>query len=312
MLAREERQSAGLGRVPLKALVPLVILGLLWGSQFALTKIALETVAPASAAAVRISVGCLIIWIVFAWRGLRVPRDLGRWRQFAVHGLLANVGPGLLLAWGQLHVESSLAGILNSTAPIFVFLITWLWTRHEQVDWERVIGVFVGLGGVAVIIGLDALAGLDRGVAGQLAIVAATVGYAVAAIYAHRFSDLPSEVPAACVTTISATVLTAIAFTYDGPALLGASHRSLAALVVTGLFTGLGIVLYFYSIRTIGALATSAASYLKAGFSVLIGCMVLGEPFSGGIAVGLLAVVIGVAAINGQFGGFGGFGGRLR
>jgi drug/metabolite transporter (DMT)-like permease len=279
----------------------LLLLGGLWGVQFSLIKITLETLPPVTATAGRIAIAALVLLAVLLVRRLGVPRTTRQWGQFAAHGLMANIVPGVLLAWGQLHISSALAGVLNSMAPIFVFLITWLWTRHEPVGWQRLLGVVIGLGGVVAIIGVDALGQFDRGVVGQIAIVLGTSGYAFAAIYARRFSGLAPEVPAACVTIASATLLSIGAMVLERPDLTAASGRSLLALVCSGaVTTGLGMIVYFYCIRTLGALATSAASYLKAGVGVLVGVTVMGEAFTPAIAIGLLAVVVGVVAINEQ------------
>ena len=297
-------------------LAMLVFLGFVWGAQYGLTKIVLETIPPVTATAVRVGLATLVLWSVVAYAGHAVPRDARSWRDFTVHGCLALIIPGVLIAWGQLHVDSALTSVLNSTAPIFVFLITWLWSKHEPVGWQRLFGILVGLVGIVLIVGLDALNGLGRSFAGQLAIVLATFGYGMGAVWGRRFDKRPAELTAACVTTTAAVILTVLAGLLEQPQALHLSWRSAVALAVSAIVcTGIGMIFYFRLLNAIGPIGTSAVSYVKAGFGVLTGCVVLGEPFTTAIAIGLGAVAIGVAAINNQLGGtaewLGGVGRRL-
>ena len=283
-------------RLPLELLL-LATVGFLWGAQFGFTKIQLETMPPVTSVAIRLMFGALFMWGIVLAHGATVPGGLTRWRDFAIQGLLTSAGPGVLIAWGQQYVDSALAAILHSTSPILVMLITLLYTRQESIgpalrrprdrprrrlDDHRLRGA----------------QGIDRGFADQIVIMAATFGTLSATLFAaasqayRRSRQRPPPSPARRSVAILAMIV-------ERPLAVDPSARSLAATVVGGaLCNGVGSIIYFRLIRTLGSLGTSTVSFLKAAFGVVIGCFVLGEPFTASIAIGLSAVLIGVAAVN--------------
>jgi drug/metabolite transporter (DMT)-like permease len=189
--------------------------------------------------------------------------------------------------------------VLNSTSPVFVTLITLAWTRHEAIGWRRIVGLLAGLAGVVVIIGAEALGGLGQSVAGQAAIVLATLGFAMAAIWGRKFSQVPVEVTAAGTLTFAGITLLPFALAIDEPWLLAPTRASVVALVMQAAFGGaLGFVLYFRLVRTLGSLGVASVGYLKAAFSVAIGVAIMGEPLTLSLVAGLALVVAGVALIN--------------
>jgi drug/metabolite transporter (DMT)-like permease len=281
----------------------LGVLSLAWGSAYGLTKVALETITPLTAVASRCALAALLLWLVVLWRGHRTPTDRATWGRFLVQSLLQSAFPFTLITWGQQYVDSGLAGVLNSTSPIFVVLITLIWTRHERVGAEQLLGLALGLGGVMLIVGLEAIGGFDRGLAGQLAIVIATFGFALAYFWARKLEGVPVEVAAAGTMATAALTLVPFALAIEAPWRLEPSVRSLAALFVqAGFGAAIGFLIYFRLTRTLGSIGTSSVAYLKAGVSVLIGVALLGEPFGWSLGLGLLAVMLGVALINGQLG----------
>ncbi len=162
-------------RLPLELLL-LGVVGFLWGAQFGFTKIQLESMPPVTSVAIRLMFGAVFMWGIVIAQGVTVPFGFRTWRDFATQGLLTSAGPGGLIAWGQQYVDSALAAILNSTSPILVMLVTLLYTRQESIGPRRFLGLAIGLGGVITIIGFEALKGLDRGFAGQIVIMMATLG----------------------------------------------------------------------------------------------------------------------------------------
>lgn len=279
----------------------LFVLALAWGSSYAFTKIALQSISPLTAVAGRVLFAALLLWGLLLWLGRAIPRDLETWRLLFVQGLLQSTIPFTMITWGQQYVDSGLTGVLNSTSPIFVTAITLLWTRHEKIGALRLAGLLIGLAGVLLIVGVEATAGMSRGFLGQVAIVLATIGFAFAAIWGRRFAHIPVEVTAAGTLLLAGLTLLPFAIVFERPWTLQPSTASLIALAVQGAFGGaIGFLLYFRLVRTIGSLGVSSVAYLKAGVSVLIGVVMLGEPLTASLAVGLAAVIIGVAMLNSQ------------
>lgn len=285
-------------RLPVELFL-LAVVGFFWGAQFGFTKIQLETMPPVTGVAMRLAIAAVFMWAIVFAQGMRAPTGLRTWRDFTIQGLLSSAGPGVLIAWGQQYVDSALAAILNSTSPIVVTVITLLYTRQESVGPKRFVGLALGLGGVITVIGFGALDGLDRGFAGQIVIMLATLGYASATLFGRRFTAISPFAAAAATATCSAILMTILAFIVESPLAIDPSSRSIAATVASGMLcNGIGLMIYFRLIRTLGSLGTSTVSFLKAAFGVVIGCFLLGEPFTTSIAIGLTAVLIGVAAVN--------------
>lgn len=277
----------------------LVLLAILWGSSYLFIKLALATIPPLTLIAMRAVIAALLLVLVVLHRRHQFPADSASWRQLIVQSLLTSTVAWILLVWGQQYVDSGLAGVLNSTSPIFVFFITLLWTRHEGVSWRRFSGAFLGIVGVMLIIGTDALEGLGQEVLAQLSILAGAAVYGAAAIYGRRLGHLPPTVTAASTMILASVCLVPLALIVDRPWTLSPSLESLSAALMLATFCTAGaLLIYFRLIRTLGSLGVASQAYLRSGVSVLLGVVVLGEQPTWIIAMGLAAVIVGVAAIN--------------
>jgi drug/metabolite transporter (DMT)-like permease len=284
---------------PLSEIALLVLLGLLWGSPYALTKIALATIPPITLAAGRVVLAAAFLWIVVWMTGAKIP-----WRsrfvpQLFIQGMLACVLPYTLITFGQQSVDSALAAILNSTTPLFAFLISLAGVRHEDIRAGSLFGVAVGMGGIVLIAGADAFAGIGKGTLGQAAILLATASSACSVIYARRLADIAPSVVAAGMLTAAAVVLVPLCFVAEHPLSVTPSSAALIALAVNGIAaTAVGFLIYFRIVGTIGIVGTASVGYLKPVVGVLVGCLVMGEHLTWTVATGLVTTCIGVAAIN--------------
>lgn len=279
----------------------IVLMAALWGSSYSFVKIALETVTPFTLVACRTAISAAMIACIVLIRRPAIPRRPDYWGRLVIQSFINATLPFTAFAWGQQYVSAGLAGIMNSTSPIFVFLITALWTRHEAAGPERLFGTIVGLGGVLMIIGFDALGGLGENVLAQAVLLAATFCYALSAVHGRHFAGVAPEVTAAGALGLSSLVMIPLAFILEDPLSLAPTPAAIFSIFYIGLLsTGLTFIIYFYLVERVGSMNTVSASYLRAGFAVLFGMMILSEPFTWKLAVGLSGVVIGVAAISGQ------------
>lgn len=274
----------------------LVLLGILWGIPYALTKVALTTIPPITMVAARVSLAAVSLWVVVWFMG---NQKLAHWRlmpQLFVQGCLACLIPYTMIALGQRSVDSSLAAILNSTAPLFVCLIGWVWSPHERLGASKWFGATLGLCGVVMIMGLGAL---SRTTAGQLLILAATCSSAIGVIYGRRLREITPEFAAATTLTSAAIALVPLSFWLEAPLRTSPSWNSIYALAANAIVaTALGFVVYFRLLRTIGSVGTASVGYLKPAVGVLIGWALMTEDVNWKTAAGLAAIVIGVAFIN--------------
>jgi drug/metabolite transporter (DMT)-like permease len=188
---------------------------------------------------------------------------------------------------------------LNSTTPLFVCVIGLLWTRHELLTLGRLVGVSAGLSGVVLIAGASSLIGLGQSSFGQAAIILASMSSAVAAIQGRRLNDVSPELAAAGTLTCGAVILVPLSFVVEAPLQSTPSVGSIAALLFNAFVaTALRSVIYFRLLRTIGSMGTTSVSYLKPAVGVLIGFTLMGEELTSTAAMGLLAILLGVAAIS--------------
>ncbi|TPI71352.1 EamA/RhaT family transporter [Mesorhizobium sp. B3-1-3] len=277
----------------------LGVLAVLWGASYTFIKIGVETIPPVTFIAARTLIAGAILFTIIRWRGLAMPADAPTWRRFAFQACLNSVVPFTLIAAAERSVDAGLATILNSTSPIFTFLLTALVTRHEPVTARKLVGVGAGIVGICLIIGTEALGGLGHELWAQLAIVIATISYAGAAIFGRGFKGLDPMIPAAGSMLCGAVMLVPFSLIVDRPWTLAPSAASILALLGLSVFsTALAFVIYFRLIHTLGSVGTTSQAYLRVPIGVGIGAIVLGESLGPAALVGMAFVVAGVAAMT--------------
>jgi drug/metabolite transporter (DMT)-like permease len=277
----------------------LLALATLWGASYTFIKLGVATIPPVTLIAARTLIAGGILFGLIRWRGLSMPRDAAIWRRFLIQACLNSVIPFTLIAWAERTVDAGLATILNSTSPIFAFLLTTAITRHEPVTGRKLLGVVAGICGICLIIGVQALDGLGRELLAQLAIVAATICYAGAAIFGRSFKGLDPIMPAAGSLLCGAAILVPVGLLVDRPWNLTPSAQSVTALLgLSVISTALAFVIYFRLVQTLGSVGTTAQSYLRVPIGVAIGVFFLGETLTSTAWVGLICVIFGVAAMT--------------
>jgi drug/metabolite transporter (DMT)-like permease len=277
----------------------LLLLATLWGASYFLIKVGVETIPPLTLIAARTAIAGGLLLAVMHGRGLRLPRSWTMWRGFLFQAWLNSVVPFTLIAWAERSVDAALATILNSTSPIFTFLLTAAVTRHEAVTVRELFGVLAGLAGICLIVGVQALGGIGGQLTAQLAIVAATICYAGAAIYSRTFEGLDSMIPATGSLLSGAAILIPLSLVIDRPWTLASSANSVLALFGLAVFsTALAFVIYFRLILTLGSVGTTAQAYLRVPIGVAFGVVLLGESLPATAWVGLACVIAGVAAMT--------------
>lgn len=284
---------------PARSLLLLGLLSVLWGSSYALIRVAVATIPPITLVAGRTAMAAALLWAVVLACRETWPRERATWRRFAVQALLNSVVPFTLIAWAERWVPSGVAAILNSTSPIFVLLCTGLLTRHERVGPRKIVGAGAGLFGVWLVVGEDVMDAASGNLVPELAIVLASVSYGMAYIYGRRFERVKPPVTAAGTMTCAAVLLAPASLLVDRPWTLPITTASLLALLALGvLSTALAYVVYFQLIQTLGSVGTASQAFLRVPVSVGLGVVLLGETLTTRSWLGLIAVVLGVAAIT--------------
>src|SRR6202011_5693384 len=146
----------------------LLALACCWSSTYPLTKIGLGSIPPITFISARSLIAALFLLAVLYARGLRIPTDAKAWKLFAFQQTINSTIPFLIITWAQQYVPAAPTVVLASTTPIFAFVITWGITRHEPATLLKLAGAVLGLAGTAVIIGLDALGGLNADILAEM------------------------------------------------------------------------------------------------------------------------------------------------
>jgi drug/metabolite transporter (DMT)-like permease len=277
----------------------LALLATLWGASYTFIKIGVATIPPLTLIASRTLVAGLLLLAVLRLRGVRLPRDSASWRRFMLQACFNSVLPFTLIAWAERSVGAGLATILNSTSPIFIFLLGLGLQGAEKSSLLRLVGMGAGLAGICLIVGFEALGGLGRSLLAQLALVAAAVCYACAATLGRMFRGLDPMVPAAGSLLSGAAALLPASLAVDRPWTLTPAAESVLAVLALAVFsTALAFTIYFRLIRTLGPMSTSAQAYLRVPIGVAIGVTFLGERLAPTAWLGLACILVGVIAMT--------------
>ena len=294
-MAAERARSAG----HLAETALLVVLATLWGASYTFIKVGVESIPPVTLIAARTLIAAIVLLGVLRWRGVTMPTEPVVWRRFVFQACLNSVIPYTLIAWAEQTVDAGLATILNSSAPIFTFILTALLAGWRSASGWQLAGVISGMTGICLIVGVGALAGIGHQLTAELAIVVATISYAGAAIFGRSFKGLDPMLPATGSMICGAIVLIPISLVVDHPWTIVPSPRSILALLGLSVFsTALAFTIYFRLLQTLGPLGTTSQAYLRVPIGVAIGVLFLGEVLSPTTLIGLVFVVAGVAAMT--------------
>lgn len=283
----------------LAELLLLLLLATLWGASYTFIKLGVASIPPVTLIAARTTIAAVVLLGVLRWRGVRMPTDVVVWRRFLFQACLNSVIPFTLIAWAEQSVDAGLATILNSSAPIFAFILTLCLAHQPSPTGRQLFGVISGLIGICLIVGVQALSGIGQQLIAELAIIAATVCYAGAAIFGRSFQELDPMLPAAGSLLCGAIVLIPISVVVDHPWTLVPSSRSILGLLCLSIFsTALAFTIYFRLIRTLGSVGVTSQAYLRVPIGVAIGIVFLGEKLAPATLLGLVCVIVGVAAMT--------------
>lgn len=282
----------------------LLLLSILWGGSFFFVGVAVRELPPFSIVTARVGLAALALLALLRLFGQALPRDPRVLPAFLGMGLLNNVLPFSLIVWGQGHIASGLASILNATTPLFTVLAAHLLTADEKLTLPKILGVLLGLGGVAVMIGGAAVQGLGAGILAPLACLAAALSYAFAGLFGRRFRAL-GVAPIATATgqlCASTLVLLPVAMLVDTPwSLPLPSAATLAALAGLALIsTAAAYVVYFRILESAGATNLLLVTFLLPVSAVTLGVLVLGETLEIRHLAGMALIGLGLAAIDGR------------
>ena len=279
----------------------LVALGSLWGASFLFIKIVVDETAPLQLAAGRVLFGAVALAPVVWFRGLRLadgPRVL--WRLLLL-ALFSAAVPFFLIAWAELHIDTGVASVLNSTMPLWTAIFASAFLADEHLTPATILGLLVGFGGVAVLSGDDLTSLRGASMLGHLAVVGAAGCYGAGAVFARARLQAEDRVTISAVQlAMAALLLVPLSLAVDGPPVLNLSAKGwLAWLTLGAASTGLGSVVFYWLIQRVGSVRTSLVTYIIPTVGLLLGAVVLNEELGLNALLGAALIVMGVATVAG-------------
>jgi drug/metabolite transporter (DMT)-like permease len=273
-----------------------VAMGALWGLPYLLIKVTVAELEPSLLVFLRLALAAAVLvpiaMAAHAFKGVR-----RRYRRLAVIAIVGIVLPFLLIAYGEQHITSSLAALLIASDPLFIVVLALPFDTSERPSGVRLIGLILGLVGVAVLFGLN-VGGDALGLVGGAMVLGAAVCYAISALLVKTLSDVPKLGSVTVTLGMAAVVLAPIALL--NPPTRAPGPVAIASLLTLGLVcTALAYVLYYTLIAEAGATRASLITYVNPAVAVGLGVVVLGEPLTTGTLAGFGLILLGCALATG-------------
>lgn len=286
-------------RISRRHLALLAILVVIWGSSFALSKIAIHDVDPNWVAALRLTIGGSIIFAIAQWYNQSPLRVRKSWPKYVWLGVIGNALPFILISWGIQYTSSGVTGLLMGTIPLFVIVIAHFLLPDEKLNVQKACGFVLGFIGVVILMNPQQLLGASfqrQELWGDLAIILACLCYGIHSVTAKRLGfDKPfQQTSGILLAGAVAAVLFAIIKNPHG--LEALTFNSSLAILGLGLFpTAISMVIVYYLMEHIGPSAVSFTNYLVPIFALLLGAVAFNETLSWNIALALLCILAGIA-----------------
>lgn len=282
----------------------LLALSVLWGGSFFFIGVAVQHLPPLTIVTVRVVLAALVLLLVLRLRNLRLPREARVWWAFLGMGLLNNAIPFTLIVWGQSHIASGLAAILNATTPFFTVLVAHRFTADERMTPMKLAGVIIGLAGVVAMIGGGAIQSVGQHLAAQLSCLLAALVYALAGVFGRRFRamNIAPLATATGQTICSSLLLVPLALAVDRPWTLppAPAETWLALAGLATLSTALAYIIYFRLLASAGATNLQLVTLLIPASAILLGGALLQESLEPRHLAGMLTIALGLVVIDGR------------
>ena len=275
----------------------LSLLGALWGGSFLFIRVAVSALGPFLLVELRVGLAATAL-LLYALVAGRLPKIRSRWRSFLVLGFVNAAVPFCLIATAEIHLTASLAAILNSTTVMFTAIVGAVW-MGDLLTARKVVGIVLGIAGVAVLVGWDPLPLSGIVLLSVAAMLLASLSYALGATYVKwSFSGIP-PLGMAIGQMTAATVLLLPLSVVGTPQGVLSSSVAFCVLGLALLSTAVAYLIYFRLIENVGPTSTVTVTLLVPVFGLLFGVLLLDEPFGPGTLAGLGIILSSVVLITG-------------
>jgi drug/metabolite transporter (DMT)-like permease len=283
----------------------LLAIGAVWGGAFFFVAVAIRDLPPLAIGAIRMSVAAAVLLSLLYLSGGRLPLQPRILGWFALLAFINSLAPLFLLAWAQQSITGGHNAILNATGPFMTLFVAHFLTQEEKLDSRRALGTLTGFAGVALMVGWDAVKGIDKTVLAQLAALLATMCFAFGTVAGRRFRHfgVPPLAATAGTMLFAALMFTPLSLIFDQPWTLPApGFNAVAAAVAAGIVsTALGHYLFFRLLSTAGANNVALVSLLTPVSAILLGAFLLGEQVQPRHLAGMAIIAAGLIFVDGRW-----------
>ncbi len=282
----------------------MIIPGTLWGVSFLANELILPTVPPMTIAMVRNILTTLLLVVVLWWYGGTLPTFGAAWWPFVVVGAFDNAVPFMLSVWAQQYVDSGLATIFVATTPFFTLFLAQIFIGDETITANKVAGVGLGMLGILVLIGPAALGQLGSHFPSQLALLMASVCYAIATVFSRKFirADQNEHTVLEWLTgqfIVASVISSAVALSTENVLAVRPDQNAILGLLFAAWVVGIFAFLCYYKLNSLaGPTYASFVTYLIPINGVIWGALILNEAVTASAIAALVLILLGVAVIN--------------
>jgi len=279
--------------------VVFILLGAIWGSSFMWIKIAIQEVGPITLVAFRAVFGLLFCLVVIFIQRVPLPRTHKEWAPLLLIGVTNIAIPFFLISWGELHIDSAVASILDATVPLFTILLAHFLLQDDRITLPKMLGLMVGFGGIIVLMSKD-IGASSSSLLGQAAVILASVFYAISAIYIRKVTiDTPGILRSAGPLVSASAIMWLGAVVFEGPIHIPQLGITWIALLFMGILgSGLAFVMAFYLIHEIGPTRTTMVTYLFPLGGIILGVIFLKEQLTWQVIAGAALIIASLVVAN--------------
>ena len=282
----------------------ILLLGFIWGGSFFFNAVAVEAFHPLLVVFLRVAVAAIILWIIMIARKQVTAPTLPMWSAFIVMGCLNNAIPFMCIVWGQQHIASGLASVLNATTPLFTIVFASWMLSDETMSTKKLVGVVLGIIGVAIMMSADLRSGMTASLLGKALILAAAISYAFAGIFGRRFKAMgisPMMTATGQVTGSSLLLLPLILFFEPARDISNATPAAwLSVIGLATVCTAYAYLLYFKILSSVGASNLALVTFVVPVSAIVLGGLFLQEVITGSQWVGIAVIALSLLVIDGR------------
>ena len=284
-----------------KNLFLLLLLATLWGPSFLFIKVAVAEIPPILLAALRIGFAAVLINIYLFFKDQQLTKDIKFWMHVTIAGFFAHALPFALINWGEQHIDSALASVLNGLTPLSAVILAFVMIREESLSIKMVIGVLVGFLGLIVLVLPNIMDGFQATTTGVVAVTIGAISYGIGMVYSRKYlmGAPPLHAPSAQLLA-TAIYLVPLSFVIDSPTvLMNVSWQAWSSVLILATFgTALAFVIYYRLLALAGVSYVSLVTYLMPIYGVVLGALFLDEQISFEMLLGMGLILIGIGLVN--------------